>query len=246
MTDVVSQLPRNGEGPGLIDQITAEGWSSNRAALKKNLAEALLLPRSMHFLDRPQKRLITKMPGKVEEALIDWSKFYRNVFGLKLKFNGTLFVPNHKPGFDRLLVIAQGMTPQRLFDKCKELFPATKYTDRNLDEIVTSDRTSKNGHYAIWVRDRQEADEENKNLSADFLKERGTPEITLEERELYELKFFKETGDHLDKVNRTLCPGSRYSDGSVPNANWLDEKFKVDWNYTNFHSDDLRSRSVVS
>src|SRR3989338_9324403 len=137
------------------------------------------------------KRLVEAKPT-TEEMLADWANFYKEVFGLELDFSG-ITIPDSKPGFDRLLVVAQGMTPQRLFDKCKELFPSWKYTEKNLDEIIKSDRTSQNGHYAIWVRDRVEADEENKNLSADQLKERGTPEITLEEREAYELKFFKET-----------------------------------------------------
>jgi len=189
------------------------------------------------------KRLVEAKPT-IEEILADWARFYKEVFCLDLDFSGVI-IPERKPGFDRLLVIAQGMTHQRLFDKCKELFPSWKYTNSNLDEIIKSDRTSQNGHYAIWVRDRVEADEENKNLSADQLKERGTPEITLEEREAYELKFFKETGDHLDKSNRTHCTGSRFSDGSVPHASWFG-RFGVNWYDSYDRNVHLRSRSVVS
>src|SRR3989338_2109497 len=134
------------------------------------------------------KRLVEATPT-LQEMLADWANFYKEVYGLELDFSG-ITIPDRKPGFDRLLVIAQGMTPQRLFDKCKELFPSVKYTDRNLDEIIESDRTSKDGHYAIWIRDRVEADGENKNLSADDLKKRGSAEITFEERMLYEQKFF--------------------------------------------------------
>jgi len=190
------------------------------------------------------KRLVEATPT-LQEMLADWANFYKEVYGLELDFSG-ITIPDRKPGFDRLLVIAQGMTPQRLFDKCKELFPSVKYTDRNLDEIIESDRTSKDGHYAIWIRDRVEADGENKNLSADDLKKRGSAEITFEERTLYELKFFKETSDHPDKKNWTLCPGSRYSDGVVPLARWRVGRFEVDWSGTDSLRDDLRSRSVVS
>src|SRR3989338_3173881 len=164
------------------------------------------------------KRLVEAKPT-IEEILADWARFYKEVFCLDLDFSGVI-IPERKPGFDRLLVIAQGMTHQRLFDKCKELFPSWKYTDKNLDEIIKSDRASQSGHYAIWVRDRVEADEENKNLSADDLKKRNSAEITFEERMLYELKFFKETGKHLDIKNWTLCAGSRDSDGNVPHADW--------------------------
>jgi hypothetical protein len=38
--------------------------------------------------------------------------------------------------------------------------------------------------------------------------------------------------------------GSRNADGNVPNANWNDSKFKVDWNYHNNQNPNLRSREV--
>jgi len=189
-------------------------------------------------------KMLVEAKPTLQEMLADWANFNKEVFGLDLDFSG-ITVPDRKPDFDRLLVIAQGMTPQHLFDKCKELFPSWKYTDSNLDEVIKSDRTAQDGHYAVWVRDHAEADEENENLSADDLKKRGTSEITLEERMLYELKFFKETGDHLDKSNWTLCGGSRNSDGNVPSANW-DDEFKVSWSCFDGRSGRLRSRSVVS
>ena len=187
------------------------------------------------------KRLVEATPT-LQEMLADWTNFYKEVFGLDLDFSGVA-IPERKPGFDRLMVIAKGMTPQYLFDKCKELFPSWKYTDSDLNKIIKSDRTSQDSHYAIWVRDRVETDEENRNLSADDLKERGTAEITFEERALYELKFFKETGDHLDKANWTLCAGSRYRSGNVPYAYW-DGEFGVYWLYSHGHRGCLRSRSV--
>jgi hypothetical protein len=190
------------------------------------------------------KRLVEATPT-LQDMIASWKTFYKEVFGLDLDFSG-IKIPERKPGFDRLIIVAQGMTPQRLFDKCKESFPSWKYTDRSLDEAITSDRTSKNGHYAIWVRDRVEADEENKGLSVNQLKKRGTTENTLEERMLYELKFFKEIGDHLDKSNWTLCSGSRHADGDVPSAGWSGDEFKVHWYYLDSADDDLRSRSVVS
>ena len=69
---------------------------------------------------------------------------------------------------------------------------------------MTSERTAKNGPYAIRVRDRVEADEELKNRSARDLQQQGILGITIEEREIFELKYFTETGQHLDIVNWTL------------------------------------------
>lgn len=40
--------------------------------------------------------------------------------------------------------------------------------------------------------------------------------------------------------------GSRNSDGNVPNANWNDDKFKVNWNNPGNQNDNLRPREEVS
>ena len=179
------------------------------------------------------------------DLLADWQNFYRDVFGLELDFSN-LSIPEKRAGFDRLLIIAQGMTPQRLYDKCKELFPCWKWTEKSLDEIVKSRRTSKDSAYAVWLRERVEADEELKNLSAEQLDEADVPGVTLEERLVYELKFFKKTGKHLDIVNITLCSGSRYGDGYVPRVGWSDGKMNVRWYDPDNARDFLRSRQTVS
>jgi len=179
-----------------------------------------------------------------------WVDFYREVFGIRTVFSG-IKIPEMRDGFDRLLIIAEGMTPQKLYDKCAELFPSWKWTESSLNEIVISDRVAKSGvygAYAIWVRDRVEADEELKNLSANQLKERNISGITLEERLVYELKYFKETGKHLDIQNVTLCSGSRYRDGLVPYV-YLDSddrRVRVDWTFPDIARVSLRSRQAVS
>jgi hypothetical protein len=181
---------------------------------------------------------------------LEWKSFYRNVFGIRVDFS-KLDIPEKLEGFDRLLIITEGMTPQRLFNKCVELFPSWKWTDSDLDKIVNSDRAAENdvhGAYAVWVRDRVEADEELKNLSANQLKERGVSGITLEERLIYELKYFNETGKHLDINNVTLCSGSRCDDGFVPsvrfysNVRWV----FVYWTNPGDRDGGLRSRQTVS
>ena len=91
-----------------------------------------------------------------------------------------------------------------------------------------------------------EADEENKGLSANDVKKKGTDTQTLEERLLQELEYFKKTGQHLDTQNWTLCSGSRDSDGDVPYVDWSDDELKVHWSHPDSRSGDLRSREVVS
>ena len=183
--------------------------------------------------------------GKVLTEITDWQQFYHDLFGLEIDLLG-LSVPAKKKGFDRLVIVAQGMTLQRLYDNCVKLCPCWKWTDDDLDKIVQSERTAKDGTYAVWFRDVVEADEELKNLSANDLKEKGIPGITLEERLLMELKYFKETGNHLDIKSWTLCSGSRCSSGGVPGVDWRSGGLGVDWYHPDNADDRLRSRRAVS
>ena len=197
-----------------------------------------------------KKRLQSFLRGEWEDIsvlLADWQQFYREVFGLEVDLLG-LSVPWREKGSDRLIVVAPEMTPQRLYNKCVELFPCRKWTDDDLDKIVQSERTAKNGAYSVWFRDVIEADEELKNLSANDLKKKSIPGITFEERLLMELKYFKETDSHLDINNWTLCSGSRYSDGDVPEVCWDSDarEFHVFWYHPESSDSLLRSRRAVS
>jgi hypothetical protein len=177
--------------------------------------------------------------------ILSWKDFYHDVFGLKLDFSN-ISISKYQKDFDRLIIMTEGMTPQKLYDKCAELFQCRKYTNRNLDEAITSDRTAQNGAYTVWFRDRQEADEELKNLSANCLRERNISGITLEERLLFELKYFKETKGHLDIQNVTLCSGSRCVVGLAPLVGWGGDKLNVDWCSLDGASGNLRARQAVS
>ncbi len=185
-------------------------------------------------------------PFGLGRLISEWEKFYKNLFGIKADFSN-LQIPKKQKGFDRLIVMAQGITPQTAFNKCEELFPCQKWTNRILDEVVThSDRIAKDSSYAVWFRDRVEADVELRSIFADKLKEKGILGITLEERLIYELKFFKETKKHLDKQIITLCSGSCYSDDGVPVVGWRDSKLEVFW-YTHSNADGpVSSRQVIS
>ncbi|MDD5341423.1 MAG: hypothetical protein PHC97_03230 [Patescibacteria group bacterium] len=191
-----------------------------------------------------EAKKIPKLAVDVSSLVREWQDFYRQVYGIEADFS-SLRIPEHQKGFDRLIIVVPGMTPQRLYDKCKEMFPCWKWTEADLDKIVTSDRTAKTGAYAVWFRDRVEADEEMESLSANTLKKRGIVGTTLEERFLYEQKYFLETVKHPDINNVTLCSGSRYSDGDVPYVYWGDGRMRVGGCSPGNSHDNLRSRSVV-
>jgi len=205
---------------------TAQSWVGNKGKLTA------------------QVRKIFPFVNPYADLLADWQAFYRDL-GIDCDLSGVI-IPDDPGGFGRVLIMAKSITPQLAYDLCAKNFPCWKYMDDNLDKIVTSERTAKDGSYAIRVRDRVEADEELKNLSANQLKQQNIPGITLEEREIYELKFFKETGKHLDIENWTLCAGSRYSGGRVPDVSWYSGKVSVDWCGPGFAGDGLRSRQAVS
>ncbi|MBU1289904.1 hypothetical protein KKG85_01530 [Patescibacteria group bacterium] len=198
----------------------------------------------LQMLIEGRKVIVFKEKPNIPALIVDWRNFYSEL-GIEADFSN-LQIPNKQKGFDHLIIVAKEMTPQLLYDKCEELFPCWKWTDKNLDEIVESERTAKNGAYAIWVRDRVEADEELKNLSADDLKNKNIPGITLEERLIHELKYFKETGKHLDRDNVTLCAGSRYSDGHVPGVDWYGGRLEVGWRSPDRRGGFLRARRAVS
>lgn len=176
------------------------------------------------------------------DPLKQWEALYREEFGETHDFSGVK-IPEKKEGFNRLLVIAKGMTPNRVYTACAKKFPCWRYTE-DLDKgVPTNDRMSIE-HYAIWVRDRVEADEELANLSADDLAKKQISGITLLERLLLELKYFRETCKHLDTQNVTLCSGSRFAGGYVPYAYWLGSWFRVGWYYRFDQGPSLRSRAV--
>ena len=186
-------------------------------------------------------------PDPFRKEKRSWQKFYKSFFRIDADFSDVTVPKRPGPAKDwQLIIVAKGMTPQQLYNKCKELFPCWCWTNENLNEIVESERTTKDGHYAVWVRTRVEADEEFKNLSANDLKKQNHKGITLEERLALELHYFWKTrGKHLDIQNVTLCTGSRYSDGRVPRVDWHDDKLDVRW-YDHGYADDARLRSRVA
>ncbi len=188
----------------------------------------------------------SKSADGLDAILSDWRSFWKDNFNLDLDFT-TLRIPPQQEGFNRLLIMLEGMTANRLYAKCAELFPCWRYMD-NLN-TVTSDRDpTKLGTYAIWARDRVEADEELKSKSANDLREAGVKGETLPERLLHELKYFTETKEHLDVRTITLCSGSRDPHGGVPDVRWRSEggEMGVGWYIPARRGVSLRVRAVVS
>ena len=199
---------------------------------RKDFADHLLSPKaSVPVVTTPS----------VRRLLRSWSKFYHRYFGIQPDFSG-LMIPPRPEGFDFLIVVLKGITSNLVYAVMSSHFQCWKSWD-NLDSIK-SDRDSTQT-YAIWVRNRQEADEELKNLSVNKIQEMGLKTETLPERLLHGFKFWDESHIHLDVRNITLCAGSRDSYGNVPVVNWDVSKVRVCWYFPADASVFLRARSAV-
>jgi hypothetical protein len=171
------------------------------------------------------------------DMIEEWNKLYDS-FGKKSS--------KSKDDFTRLIVVKKGATLNEVLAECKKRFNVWCYGN-DLDKIVIQNDRIADKDYEVLVRNTIEADEEYKNMSANDIRKKGIKGVTLLERLLLELKYFDETGKHLDMNNITLCTGSRGADGRVPGVAWLavDDELRVHWYNPGSSLGYLRAREVV-
>lgn len=181
------------------------------------------------------------------------TKFYDDVLGLKVDLSKVVLPPTRKGfGWDVVMARELGDKPTNTaMDACRKLFKGKvgQFAD-DLDAAVPSHERDPRviGSYAIRVRNRVEADEENEGLSAIVIAKRKIITMTLPERVVLGLFYYWKTGKHLDIQNWTLCSGSRDSDGCVPDCHLrgVFGYFEVDYYHPADSSDSLRARSAVA
>ena len=145
-----------------------------------------------------------------------------------------------------MIINERKLKTSQILAECKKKFVVwSSWSDKELDKQFPIPKKLTTREF----RDNVEADEEFKNLSANDLKEKYPDKefITLRERLIMELEYFKKTGKHLDIENTTLCAGSRRTDGFVPCVYWYpdDRRLGVGWCGPGVASGGLRSREVV-
>ena len=165
--------------------------------------------------------------GAIDEARADWQAFYKEHFGLHVDFNRVMIPACPGEGW-RLIFIPKGMTMNKAFAQCKKLFATWQYAD-DLDKAIPTNARVASDHYAVWVRDGIEPDAEHLGKSTKAVDPDMKIGSTLLERIILEVKYFSETGNHLDIKGVTLCSGSRNSEGGVPLAHWFVGEFGVRW-----------------
>lgn len=169
----------------------------------------------------------------IDSQIVFWTGLYMVLFAVDVR-NDLLKLswPEPDPDFWDVPMV-KGLTESRVqialvrWNK----FPCGSYYD-NLDATVKeNDRHPKGGTYGVRFRAFQEADDDQKNISANQHKEKkpqATKGNTFLERQVLEPMFFlKSGGDHLDKETVTHCIGSRFADGDVPYAFWSGDVFYV-------------------
>lgn len=180
--------------------------------------------------------------------LTDWQKHFLEVYGLTVDLSNVP-LPPIRAGFGWGVVRLPNLSAQKMFNTLSSRFKTWKWCediDKNLDPTKEA-RTTTNGPYVIWLRDRVEADEELKNLSANDLAKQSINCITEPEHIALEGWFHWKTGGHLDIKNVTLSAGSRWSDGRVPYASWSgDFRFCVGRYGVDYRHDNIRAREAVS
>lgn len=178
------------------------------------------------------------------ELIRGWEKHLKRFCGIKFPFS-KVKIPDVQEGFNWIVPCPTGLRENQIYHVLSKYFPCERLINDLDKEIVWNER-GYDENYVIRVQNSVEAPEDLKNLSAEDIKEKRIKTMTLRERMLLEGWYFDQTGKHLDIKNITLCTGSRYSDGSVPDAYWLDGEFRVDWSYPRFAPANLRARAAVS
>lgn len=186
-----------------------EYWLKNKTELKEKIREAFSVS-DEYVKDRE-----------------GWEKFYKTHFNWTVDFSGVI-IPE-KPtllGQWRLLFIAQGMTMNLAWSRMVDLFRCWKSYD-NLDKEIKLNKQTSAKHYAIWIRDGIEPDEEFRGQSTEDADPNMDIGMTFLEREILEIAYFSETSKHLDIEGVTFCSGSRYTDGDVPSFCWDTDDSRV-------------------
>lgn len=174
-----------------------------------------------------------------------WRKFYQKHFSIETTFADVLIPEKPTEGTWRLLIIAQGLTMNQVYNSMSKAFKCWRYKD-DLDKAIPTNARDTKTAYAIWVRDGVEPDEKYLGKSTNQADPTMAIGVTVLERMIHELSYFDETGNHLDIKGVTFCTGSRDSDGCVPSVDWRDSEVRVGWCSLGFSGSDYGLREAVS
>jgi hypothetical protein len=191
-----------------------------------------------------------KKENSPEQIRLVWQKFYQEVFGIETDFSEVEF-PKDKEGFERAIIMAKGITTQQLIKKCREYFAVSdgvsKAIGEDLEGVIVSERSCMQESYAVLVQDLVEASRGKlEGFSADDAKAEKIATETLKERLIHELKYFLETGKHLDIESVTICAGSLLPSGEVPTVSSFKGNVLVVSKASNYSAGGYQPRPVIA
>ena len=139
-----------------------------------------------------------------------------------------LTIPELPRGFNQIAINPVGqLRKEKLFELCSKKFLAWKYYN-DLDKTTAKEQARPKTTYVFGYRGGTEPDKEHLGKSHNKAMAEGMTFLTLEERIWAELRYFANTGRHLDEVGWTIT-SSLASDGIAFGAGWDsgDRRFRV-------------------
>lgn len=200
-------------------------------------------------LEETIRKILLNKSENLKVAEINWKIVYE-MLGMQTEYKSTIAsLKIDKSDATWTIPVLKGLTCNRVISCLKRLCVDIKKYIKNPDiDINHNDRDPNiDGSYTISFRRTIEADEENRNLSADDLKKKGAEGITLLERLLIELGYFISTSQHLDMESVSLCAGSLHRSGNTPRVCYRSGSLRiyVCWCGSRDQCDHLRPRSVA-
>lgn len=181
------------------------------------------------------------------QAKLEWIKIYEEYFHVKKDFVSVFIPVSYDPDKHFVIIVAKGLTLNQAMSAMREKF-AVDSLARDLDASVTKNDRIADRDYCILVRKNVEADENLRKISAQALAGMSDFKvITLLERFLLEIYYFKKTEKHLDVANTTLCSGSSDSKGNTPGVRYdhINDSVNIVWYRSRFSIGYLRPRKVL-
>lgn len=196
----------------------------------------------------PFKSVATLRDVNLNDQVEKWRHHFKTLYRMNPDFSD-LYIPQRQEGFDRLVIVPKGLTHRKWVETARTIHKVCLNNSDLYESVEVNDRTPKGKSYGVWIRDRQEADEELNRKAATDLKTLCASGLTLIERLVAGTGYLFEKMCHMDVENVTLCTGSHSSDGRcMPGVYWDSRRFEVSvgWCFLTDPSTHLRSRAVVS
>lgn len=169
-----------------------------------------------------------------------WEKIYKEWFGLEKDFSNVYIPLDYNPGEHFIVIVSKGTSLAEIIAGLTKKYIQVEVTADT--SCLLEDRTSGGPDYAVLF-DRNNEDLEG--FSADSLRSLSHRGITLAERLLLEIFCIVESGQNLESDSWTMCSGTRYLDGAVPDVGWYLNGVYVGWYPPNKSYKGLRSREAI-